>query len=348
MTTEKRILLPEENENLHYYRANLHCHSTISDGNKTPEQLKADYQAHGYSVVAFTDHEAFIPHNDLTDDSFVALNGYELAVGEKAPEGAPFSRTAHMCFVALDPDTELDVCHHRTRHIKEKNRPLVKFDESLPDYERVYGGEGVSDMMRKGREGGFFVTYNHPTWSLESYPQYMSYDNMNAMEIVNFGCVIVGYDDDNGHCYDDMLRGGKRIFCVATDDNHNRYPDTTPDCDSYGGYTMIAAEKLDYRSITASLTEGRFYCAAGNYRHVGPKILSLVYEGGKVTVKTSPVKRICYMTGRRHCANKEAHCGEYVSEATFDVAEGDVWFRLTAADEGGYKAYTNAYFVDQL
>ena len=41
--------------------------------------MKEFYKAHGYSAIAFTDHEAFITHNDLTDDSFVALNGYELS-----------------------------------------------------------------------------------------------------------------------------------------------------------------------------------------------------------------------------------------------------------------------------
>ena len=37
----KKILL---DESLNPYRANLHCHSTISDGKKTPEELKAILQ----------------------------------------------------------------------------------------------------------------------------------------------------------------------------------------------------------------------------------------------------------------------------------------------------------------
>ena len=31
------------------YKANLHCHSVLSDGHCTPEELKAMYKAHGYS-----------------------------------------------------------------------------------------------------------------------------------------------------------------------------------------------------------------------------------------------------------------------------------------------------------
>lgn len=45
---------------------------------------------------------------------------------------------------------------------------------------------------------------------------------MNAMEIVNHECCELGYPEHNERVYDDMLRGGKRIYCVATDDNHKK------------------------------------------------------------------------------------------------------------------------------
>ena len=60
------------------FKANLHCHSVYSDGALTPAQLKEVYMAQGYSAIAFTDHDVFIPHPELTDEHFVALNGYEM------------------------------------------------------------------------------------------------------------------------------------------------------------------------------------------------------------------------------------------------------------------------------
>ena len=39
--------------------------------------------------------------------------------------------------------------------------------------------------IKKARKAGFFVTYNHPEWSLEHYPEYSKYKGMNAMEIRN-------------------------------------------------------------------------------------------------------------------------------------------------------------------
>ena len=105
----KKYLLPQ---NGHFFKANLHCHSTFSDGKRTPEELKEEYMARGYSAIAFTDHNVFIPHNELTDERFVALNGMELDVKEIG-EQTPFNKCCHICYVALSPDTEKTVCWHR-------------------------------------------------------------------------------------------------------------------------------------------------------------------------------------------------------------------------------------------
>ena len=40
----KKYLLPEEGQ---FYKANLHCHTTVSDGSLTPEEIKAAYKARG-------------------------------------------------------------------------------------------------------------------------------------------------------------------------------------------------------------------------------------------------------------------------------------------------------------
>ncbi|MCI8388438.1 MAG: PHP domain-containing protein [Clostridiales bacterium] len=335
----KKILLSNA---LNYYRANLHAHSTISDGKKTAAEMKEFYKSHGYSAIAFTDHETFVTHNDLTDDSFVALNGYELGVTESGWNS--FTKCCHVCFIALEPENDKDFCFEYTKDPDGK----LTLDKSKPTFKREYTGESISEMIKLGRENGFFATYNHPTWSLESYPEYMSYNGMNAMEIQNYGCVAVGYDDDNGHAYDDMLRGGKRIFCVATDDNHNHTPDDSMDCDSFGGYVMINAPKLEYRTLTSALESGNFYASTGTAFHVGPEIHSLVYEDGVVTITTSQVRNIMCMTGSRACKIAQANSGETITSASFKINDNEIYFRLVVTDSEGYKAYTNAYFVDEL
>ncbi len=347
----KYILLPEKSENANYYKANLHCHSVISDGRKTPEQIKTDYVAHGYSIVAYTDHNMLIGHNDLTDDNFLALNGFEIDVGEKHRPKGEANKVCHICFISPSADNLRMVCYHRTENIwgnALKYRDVAQYDESLPDFIREYSANGVNAMIEEARENGCFITYNHPTWSLENYPCYNGYDGMDAMEIVNYGCVVGGYDDDNGHCYNDFLNQGKRIFCIAADDNHNAHPDTHEDCDSYGGYTVICSPSLNYDDVFAALKSGMFYSSTGTAVHCGPEILSLTYEDGKVSIKTSGVRSVYFITNLRYCNAKNAPFGELIEEADFEIKRDIKWFRLVVVDKYGYKAYTNAYFIDSL
>lgn len=342
----KKILI---DESLNFYRANLHCHSTISDGRKTVEQLKEDYMKHGYSIIAFTDHNAYVGHNNLTDDKFLALNGYEHDVSIAVDDEYEDCKTCHLCYIALDKDNDISVCYNKDRYIWGNAKAFNDRQHYIgtPDYVRVYSEEGINEMIKLGRDNGFFVTYNHPTWSLENYPLYSRYKGMNAMEIVNNSCLVSGYDDDNGHCYEDLLNLGNRIYCIAADDNHNRYPDDHPHCDSYGGYIMVNAPALEYSTITDALVKGNFYASSGNYMHSGPEIKSLVYECGKATIKTSDARSIAIMRNTRNCNTVNAPYGETVNEATFEIGKAK-WFRFVVTDKEGYKAYTNAYFTDTL
>ena len=79
---EDKILLPEGTPG---YKANLHCHTTLSDGEFTPEQVKAAYQKEGYSIVAYTDHDRYGWHSQLTDEDFLALAALEVEVTEEDP-----------------------------------------------------------------------------------------------------------------------------------------------------------------------------------------------------------------------------------------------------------------------
>ena len=336
----KKYLLPEKGS---FYKANLHCHTTVSDGRLTPEEVKRQYMEKGYSVIAYTDHDVLIAHPELAQEDFLPLNGFEMEVNENIDAPFKFKKTCHMCFIALEPDNLVMPCYHRSEYLfanAVNYRDKVKFDESQPDYERVYSGECISDMMKQGRDNGFFVTYNHPSWSLENYEQYMSYDNMNAMEICNFGCIVTGYNDYNAKEYDDMLRGGKRIFCIAADDNHNVAKPGTRGYDSFGGFTMIKADRLEYKTITQALVSGNFYASQG------PEIYDLWIEDNVVHITCSEADSITLTTGNR-VAKIVFNEGDGLTGAEFAVEPDNGYFRLTVTDSKGLHADTNAYFIDE-
>ncbi len=337
----RKYLLPKEGI---FYKANLHCHSTCSDGCMTPEELKEWYKSAGYSILAFTDHDIMLPHNELNDESFLTLNGFEMEIYE--PKNVDFFhlKTCHICFIALDPDNLFQPMWNKNylfgnapKHIDE-----VRFDESKPPYERKYSSEGISEIMRNGRDAGFFVTYNHPSWSRENYPEYMGYKGMHAFEMFNGSCLVQGYEDYNPRVYDDLLKNGK-IFCIGSDDNHNVMEKGKRNFDSGIAFTVIKADSLDYKQITDALINGSFYASEG------PQITELYIEDdGRIHVECSEADRIIYTPLHRYSNAVLDETGSGITSADFFYKPNHGYFRITIIDKAGRHACTNAYFPEDL
>ena len=338
----KKYLLPETGK---FYKANLHCHSTVSDGKLSPEELKKAYMDHGYSIIAYTDHDLLISHQDLADENFLPLNGFEIEIDQAMKEGQRYFKTCHLCFIALDPDNLVMPCYHRTKYVianEEKYRPLLKFDESKPDFEREYTPEGVNRAIKEARDAGFFVTYNHPVWLYENYDDYTNYHGMNAMEICNYSSLTLGFEEYNEREYDDMLLKGERVACISADDNHNCDPFESRRCDSFGGFTMIKADSLDYKSIADALVKGNFYASQG------PRIHELWVEDGRIYVTCSGASSIKLNCGNRKARIEYAKDGESIESASFSLSVRDAYVRITVTDHLGRHANSRAYFVDEV
>ena len=327
-----KILL---DQNKPFFKANLHCHSTYSDGKQTVEELKRTYMEKGYSIIAFTDHEHLIDNSRLTDENFLAITACELAIKEFPNQSTlvnQFMRVCHLNFYALNPHNTLTPCYSSIadHFINDLNRSLIRFDG---EYERRYSADGINEMIKIGNEQGFIVSYNHPTWSLENATQYLHYENLFAVEIYNHGCTRAGRCTDE-HVFDDLLRAGKKVFCTATDDNHSP-------ADCFGGWAQINAEKLDYATIMNALQKGDFYASTG------PQIFSLILDNDEVEIKTSPCVKISVSTQGRRAQAVCAKEGETVTFARFKLSKADGYFRLRVTDEQGNNAYTQSYSLDE-
>lgn len=316
---ELQYLLPREGE---FFKANLHTHTVISDGKKTPEQVKADYMSRGYSIVAFTDHRKYVDHSDLSDGNFLAISAYEADMDDGQPDHN-YDRTYHINLYAGDP-----------AQIRPEDAILPQRRYGDIDYINGF----VAEMSRRG----FLACYNHPYWSLQDHRDYKDLRGFFAMEIYNYGCEIDGLYGYNPQVYDEMLRTGNRLFCVMTDDNHNAWPDGHPLCDSYGGFTMIKAPCLTYPAVMEALKNGHFYSS------MGPSIEGLWLEGSTVHVKCSPVQKIYMKNAGRNCQYRVASPGGTVCEAAFPLNGNEGYIRIDCQDETGRHACTNAYFLDTL
>ena len=339
----KKYLIKESGS---FYKANLHCHSNLSDGCHSPADLKGIFLERGYSILAITDHNLMIPHPELCDENFIALTAVEYDIGNTNKTSLASADCCHFNFIALDKSMKTHPFNHRTKYVPDRyasSRQYISFDESLPDFEREYSPECVSYMMRWGRENNFFVTYNHPAWSQESYDNYIHYDGMHAMEIMNtISNTGTGIYDYNDHEYDDMLRAGKRIYCIAADDCHGKFPLGHPKCDIAKSYTMIKADSLTYESVAESLKSGDFYSSEG------PVLNSIWYEDDKLCVECEPCERVIFTTYpcRGNAVFDETGDGLTYAEHIFKGTEEII--RVTLVDKFGKRAYTNAFFIDEI
>ena len=338
----KTYLLPKNGK---FYKTNMHCHTIMSDGNYTPEQIKEIYKNKGYSVVAYTDHNLFLDRSSLCDKDFIALNGFEIDVAQNTPHWLN-AKANHLCMIALSPDNLITPCYHRSKYLyknAENYRDQIKFDTNKPDFERIYTPDCINTIIKECHDSGFFVTYNHPAWSRECYTDYIKYKGMDAMEIFNYGSWLIGYNEYNTHAYTDFLDAGTRLYCVGGDDNHNYSDPDNRKFDSFGAFTMIKAEKLDYTTITDALVKGNFYASEG------PEIYDLYYENETVHLICSPVDRIQMNTGARHARAYYDETGDGLTHAEFCVNDPVVnYVRFTIIDKHGKRACTNAYYYKDI
>lgn len=325
----RRYLLPEEGN---LYKANLHTHTTVSDGKYTPEEVKEIYKSRGYQIVAFSDHEMLVEHSDLIDDDFIALTAVEYAVTEKVPYAK--ARSLEFNLFARDPHNETHVCFSPT---------TVKKNQVWRVPDAKYVGETVTKeftlefmqrVIDEANANGFIVSLNHPISSFLTAELIRRFDGLFAIEIYNQDSLFCGVNEIGITMYEELLRHGKPWACIAADDFHNTVKNEYP----FPGFVMIKAEELKYDAVIEALEKRNFYASTG------PIIEELYIEDNMVHIKCSPVKHIQMETSHRPRGGmRSAPSGGYLTEASFQIPEGVSYIRFDIRDEKGNFAHTRAY-----
>lgn len=323
------------------YKANLHCHSTLSDGNRTPEQLKEIYKSHGYSVLAITDHENPNNHSYLNDDDFMMITGYEAYIrpGHKYDV---YGKEVHINLFARDPENTALVCYNPAycKYISPERQLAIK--KVGPTGERGFSVEYVNEFVKIAKENGYIAAYNHPWWSMESEETILQYEGFFSMEMCNYSSFLIARLEYNAALYDKMVLSGKKIFCHSTDDNHNVHPDGSAQSDSFGGFTMIMPEKFTYSSIYSAMERGEMYSS------MGPLFKEISVEGNKIHIECSEVERIMVFYGGKKTGRKFADLGGTITSADFEIDSRARFVRVSVVDRYGRFADTRAFSMDEL
>ncbi len=301
------LFKPENN----FYKANMHCHTTCSDGKRTPEEVKADYKAMGYNIVAFTDHRVVVPHPELNDENFLALTASEFDCNE--PDVAwPSTRTYHLNFYSKDPN--------RT--------------EFIP-FTRVHSVEGINKVIADAKAAGFLAQYNHPRWSCQQPQDFLGLKGLDFIEIYNHGGQIGEvFDGDAEYEYGLYCHYGAEtgVAITAGDDNH------TP-AEQGGGFTMISAEKLEYKAVMEALERGDCYASRG------PLFKEVYVENDVLHIECTAVKGAAVLQNIRIGRTVWSQDGENsLTHIEFPLNPNRKYFRIVLEDAHGKRAWTRTYY----
>ena len=212
----------------HWFRGNLHVHSTTSDGDLPPEQVIQFYREHGYRFLAFTDHRVLSPGRRVAED-FIVLSGIE-ADGR-------------------DPESGL----YHLVGLGTAHAPDILWGEPLSIQAAV-------DRMRAAQG---LVMLAHPYWSGQMSKDLLVLEGCFGLEVYNGGCDV---DDAKGLSavhWDDLLAAGRSFYGLATDDAHWR----SGTKDAGLGWVWVRAAQLTQEAILDALAKGHFYASSGTEIH---------------------------------------------------------------------------------
>ncbi|MBP5210145.1 MAG: hypothetical protein J6125_04710 [Clostridia bacterium] len=297
------------------YRANLHAHTTLSDGSFEPSDLIEGYRAGGYAVLALTDHERPGDLAGLVRPDVLLLRGFEAAFGE-AGRGTPTRRTCHVVFLEKNPDAA----------------PPASF--LPPPDARVYDPDAVCEALFRASACGWWPILAHPFWSLEDPRDFVRYEGLGGVEVYNHLCAEAGSDDRSAVALDAFARAGRALLPVAADDAHG--------APAFGGFEMICARELSYPAVVEALQAGDAYASTG------PLILSLASEDGALVFSSSEVRTARLVSDVRPVGARLSDPAGCLTAGRIPFDPAAAWVRLELTDVDGRTAWTRPYRADEL
>ena len=174
----------------------------------------------------------------------------------------------------------------------------------------------------------------HPAWYDLTDSDVQSLTAASAIEIFNTTCQESNGKGDSVGYLDRLLSQGRYYHAIATDDAH--FHEGRPDVGR--NWVMVRSSHLEPAALLDALHAGSFYSSQG------PEILDIesARGGSKLTVHTSPVRRVC-VSGAAASADSVAAGSDFTSaELTVANLRGP-YARITVTDKRGNRAWTNPF-----
>ncbi len=289
-------------------KINLHTHTTLSDGERSPDECAAIYRAAGYDAIALTDHWVYTSEGEI--DGLSIISGCEYNISGVA-KGGTVEEIYHI--VAIGCTRKPTVA--RTLECEMADGPDVR--------------ERARIIIDAIHEAGGLAVLAHPAWSLNTPAQMMAVAGYDATEIYN-SVSDWGMSDRpySGLLIDEVATAGCSVPLLATDDTHYY------DGDECRGFIMVEADAAEELGLIEAIRQKRFYASNGPEIH-----LERVSEN-KVRLTCSPVVKIAFLSNGVWTDGRMVR-GEHLTEATYRIKPHETFLRAEVTDASGRMAYSN-------
>jgi hypothetical protein len=210
-----------------WFKANLHSHTTTSDGDLSVADRVAQYRKAGYDVLAITDHRVTNNVRGLSDEKMLVISGMEYH---------PPCPTSEIVF-----------------HLVALHIPQGFSFEDPQDAKRC--------AIQIKKVGGESVLA-HPYWNGQRYEDFKYLlGSLAAMEVYNSTCDVEGRassENEWSHCLDrDYL-----LPALGNDDTHD-----SSRHDLFGCWTWFKMPLLNAPNVLKALRCGACYASCGPVIH---------------------------------------------------------------------------------
>lgn len=316
-----------------WYKGNLHSHTVNSDGMLTPEQAVELFKEHGYSFLCFSEHDLYTDYRSEFDcEDFIILPGLEASV--ILYEEAWHSKRLKVHHIHGILGTE--EMQRAAGDNVFKNREFVEPPKFYGSWNGAQEAQKLNDYLKSR---GCITTYNHPLWSRVEPEEFVNTKNIWGLEIFNYNTVNESNTGFDSTYWDLMLRRGKHVWGVASDDNHNEGLFD----DACGGFIVVKSEELSHEAILQNMLSGNFYSSAG------PEIYNWGVKEGVAYVDCSQVRRIDFIAGNHinDGISILAPAGENVVHGEYRLHGDESYIRVQITDEDGKMAWSNPLYTKE-
>lgn len=252
--------LKEDLYNKRVKRGDLHIHTTVSDGEESPDLVAAGYRKAGYDFISITDHAVYHASKE-TERKLAFLNNFSLIPGEEVHNCyCPYFHMVNLGGSYGISDIFINEKDRVEREINELSK-TVKVPDGLDPHEyltRVW-------MYREIKKSGGFAILSHVYW-------YIGYNNVQTKMVKSviknglcdafelLGSSSPGKDNLQIALYNDLRQEGVNIPIVGISDSH----------------TVLGGKKTSFKSLSTIVFSD------------GNNIIDAIKDGYSVATETLP------------------------------------------------------------